>query len=179
MNTYSKTTLTTLLGACCVFALAALPAPPAAAQSARASDVRVVVVNVERLLVESAPARAGAARIEAEFAPRREQAQAQLRQLREMHEKLTRDAPGLSDREQLLRGRELGELERSLRRTQAQIAEDYAERLDSERADLANRIHAIIQTLPRQLGVDLVLTRTIWHRSAIDVTDKVAAELDR
>ena len=174
-----KTVLTTLLGACCVLGLAALPAPPAAAQGARAAEVRVVVVNVERLLVESAPARAAAARIAAEFAPRRDKAQAQLRQLREMHEKLTRDASALSDRDYLLRERELGEMERNLRRTKAQIDEDYAERTASERAALANRIHDIIQALPRQLGVDLVLTRTIWHRGAIDVTDKVAAALER
>lgn len=179
MKTHTNILMTTLLGAACLLGLAAWQAPPASAQSARPVEVRVVVVNVERLLLDSARARAATARLEAEFAPRREKAQAQLRQLREMHEKLTHDAPGLSDREQLLRGRELGELERSLRRTQAEIADDFAERQASERAALADRIHEIVQGLPRQLGVDLVLTRTAWHRGAIDVTDKVAAMLDR
>ncbi|QNA98720.1 OmpH family outer membrane protein [Massilia sp. Se16.2.3] len=159
--------------------LADLGAAPAAAQPGRAGDVRAVVVNVERLLVESPQARAAAAGIEAEFAPRRQQVAAQLRQLRDRSEQLTRDAPGLSEREQLLRSRELGELERAVRRARAQIGEDFAERKATERAALASRIHEVMQTLPARLGVDLVLTRTIWHRPAIDVTEKVAAMLDR
>lgn len=152
--------------------LAPLGAPAAA-------EVRFVVVNVERLLVESARARAVADKIEQDFAPRRQRVQAQLRQLREMSEKLGRDAPNLSDREYLLRERAVGELEREVRRAQAQIREDLAERNEAERAALAERIHAIVLALPARLGVDLVLTRTVWHRPAVDVTDKAAALLDK
>ncbi|MDB5746193.1 MAG: hypothetical protein JWP72_1041 [Massilia sp.] len=150
--------------------------PPA---SAMAAEVRFAVVNVERLLVDSASARAAAAQIDREFAPRRQRVQAQLRQLREMSDKLARDAPGLNDREYLLRERAAGELEREVRRTQAQIGEDFAERNAAERDVLARRIHHIVVALPSQLGVDLVLTQTIWHRPAIDVTDKVGALLDK
>jgi Skp family chaperone for outer membrane proteins len=153
-----------------------LMAPPA---SAIAGEVRVVVVNVGRLLEDSASARAAAAKIDSEFAPRRQRVQAQLRQLREMSDKLAKDAPHLSDREHLLRERAVGELEREIRRTQARMREDFAERNTAERDALARRIHDIVLALPSQLGVDLVLTRTIWHRPAIDVTDKVAALLDK
>ena len=150
-----------------------------ARDAGRAAGVRVAVVNVERLLVDSASARAAAAKIDQEFAPRRQRVQAQLRQLREMSDKLAKDAPKLGDREYLLRERAVGELEREVRRTQAQMGEDFAERNAAEREALARRIHHIVLGLPSQLGVDLVLTRTIWHRPAIDVTDKVAALLDR
>lgn len=179
MKTIPTALTKTLPGLFCAFALAATTAAPAAAQSARAGEVRVVVVNVERLLVDSPRARAAVARIEAEFAPRRQKMQAQLRQLRDKSEQLTRDAPTLSEREQLLRSRELGELERTVRRAQAQIGEDFAERNAAEREALARRIHGIVRTLPASLGVDLVLTRTVWHRPTIDVTDKVAAMLER
>ena len=155
------------------------PATSMAQNAGRPGEVRVAVVNVERLLVDSAGARAIAAKIEKEFAPRRLRVQAQLRQLREMSEKFARDAPTLNDREYLLRERAVGELEREVRRTQAQIAEDFAERNAAEREALAKRIHHIVLALPSQLRVDLVLTRTIWHRPAIDVTDKAAALLDK
>lgn len=153
--------------------------------AARAQDAgytaqaRVVVVNVERLLADSKRARASAAKIEAEFAPRRQQIQAQLRQLRALSDKLAQDAPQLDDRERLVRSRAVGELERTVRRAQARIAEDFAERTDAERALIAKRIHDIVQKLPAQQGVDVVLTRTVWHRPQIDVTDKVGAVLDR
>ena len=164
---------------CLALGLLASPGTTFARDPGRAATMRVAVVNVERLLVDSASARAAAANIEKEFAPRRQRVQAQLRQLREMSEKLTRDAPTLSDREHLLRQRAVGDLEREVRRTQAQIGEDFAERDAAERQALAKRIHDIVLALPSQLGVDLVLTRTIWHRPAIDVTDKVAAMLDK
>jgi len=164
---------------CLALGLMVSPGASAAADAGRRPEVRVVVVNVERLLVESARARAATAKIEQEFAPRRQRVQAQLRQLRDMSEKLAQDAPHLSDREQLMRQRALGELEREVRRTQAQIGDDFAERTQAERGAIANRIHDILLSLPVQLGVDLVLTRTIWHRPALDVTDQVEALLDK
>jgi Skp family chaperone for outer membrane proteins len=153
--------------------------PAAAQESMRSAEARVVVVNVERLLVNSKRARATAAKIEAEFIPRRERIAAQLRQLRALSDKLEQDAPRLDDREKLLRSRAVGELERTIRRAQDQISDDFAERRASERAALATRIYNIVTQLPAQLGADVVLTRTIWHRPQIDVTDKVEATLDR
>ena len=152
----------------------------AGAQEARQPlEARVVVVNVERLLLDSKRARAANAAIEAEFAPRRQQIQAQLRQLRDMSDKLAQDAPQLDDRERLVRSRAVGELERTVRRAQDRIREDFADRTASERDAIAKRIHDIVQALPARQGVDVVLTRTVWHRPQIDVTDKVQALLDR
>jgi Skp family chaperone for outer membrane proteins len=151
----------------------------AAQEAGRPAEVRVVVVNVERLLVDSQRARSSAAKIEAEFLPRRERVAAQLRQLRALSDKLEQDAPHLDDRERLVRSRAVGELERTIRRAQAQISEDLAERSAAERDAIAERIHDIVQKLPAQLGVDVVLTRTVWHRPQVDVTDQVGAMLDR
>lgn len=147
--------------------------------AAVAAEARVVVVNVARLLADSPSARAVATKIEQEFAPRRQRVQAQLRQLREMSEKFAKDAPTLGEREHLLRERAVGELEREVRRSQAQIGEDFAERNAAERDALARRIHDIVLVLPSQLGVDVVLTRTLWHRPSIDVTDKVGPLLEK
>lgn len=150
-----------------------------AQEAGRPLEARVVVVNVERLLVDSKRARAANAKIEAEFAPRRQQIQVQLRELREMSDKLAQDSLHLDDREKLVRSRAVGELERTVRRAQDRIRDDFADRTASERDAIAKRIHDIVQALPAQQGVDVVLTRTIWHRPQVDVTDKVQALLDR
>jgi Skp family chaperone for outer membrane proteins len=163
---------------CCALALA-WSCPASAEDAGALAGARVVVVNLERLLVDSKRARAAHARIEAEFAPRREQVAAQLRQLRAMSDKLALDALTLDDREKLVRSRAVGELERTIRRAQDRISEDFAERTASERDAIATRIHDILQQLPAQQGADVVLTRTIWHRPQIDVTDMVQALLDR
>lgn len=174
MNKYLKP----VAALCCALGLAW--AGPADAQDAGPSaGARVVFVNVERLLVDSKRARAAHAKIEAEFAPRREQIVVQLRQLRTMSDKLAQDVLTLDDREKLVRSRAVGELERTIRRVQERISDDFAERTTAERDAIAARIHAILQQVPAQQGVDLVLTRAIWHRPQIDVTDKVEALLDR
>lgn len=174
MNTYLKPAA----ALCCALGLA-WSGPTSAQDGGSLAGARVVVVNVERLLVNSKRARAAHARIEAEFAPRREQIAAQLRQLRALADKLALDALTLDDREKLVRSRAVGELERTIRRAQDRISDDFAERTASERAAIAKRIHDIVQQLPAQQGADIVLTRTIWHRPQIDVTDKVEALLDR
>lgn len=173
MNTTPKH----LAAACLCLALAGLGTPLAAQEARR--EARIVVVNVERLLSESTHAQAVAARIEADFAPRRQQIQADLRRLREMSDKLARDTPQLSEREQIVRAREVGELERNVRREQAKYQEDLAERRLKERSLMATRINEIIARIREQQGADLVLTRTIWHRPAIDITDKVGRMLDK
>ena len=141
-------------------------------------EARVVVVNVERLLTDSPRAQAVAARIDAEFIPRRQHIQAEVRRLRELSDKLAHDAPQLSDRDHLERSREIGDLERAIRRDQAVLQEDLLERKMDERSRMAERINDIIATMRAQQGVDLVLTRTIWHRPAVDITDKVSRLLD-
>lgn len=173
MNTTPKH----LAAACLCLALAGLGAPLAAQETRR--EARIVVVNVERLLSESAHARAVAARIDADFSPRRQQIQADLRRLREMSDKLARDTPQLSEREQIVRAREVGELERGVRREQARFQEDLAERKLQERSLMAVRINDVIAAIREQQGVELVLTRTIWHRPSIDITDKVGRMLDK
>ncbi|XYJ09982.1 OmpH family outer membrane protein [Telluria sp. B2] len=158
-------------------ALAGASAPLAAQEARR--EARIVVINVERLLSESAHAETVARRIEADFGPRRLQIQADLRRLRDMSDRLARDAPHLSEREHIMRSREVGELERMVRREQAKLQEDLAERKLKERTLMVARINEIITALREQQGIELVLTRTVWHRPDIDVTDKVARMLDK
>ena len=160
----------------CLALIGVTPLPAAAQDGSRGA--RIAVVNVERLLSESPRAQAVAARIDAEFAPRRQQIQAEVRRLRDLSEKLAHDAPQLSDREHLERSREIGDLERAVRRDQAVLQEDLFERRMEDRSRMAERISAIIASLRAQQGVDLVLTRTVWHRPALDITDQVSRMLD-
>lgn len=158
-------------------AMSGLSALPAAAQDST-RQARIAIVNVERLLTDSPRAQAVAVGIDAEFAPRRQLIQAEVRRLRELSDKLAHDAPQLSDRDHLERSREIGDLERAVRRDQAVLQEDLFERRMEERSRMAERITDIIATLRAQQGVELVLTRTVWHRPALDITDKVSRMLD-
>lgn len=165
-----------LATACLCLSLAGLAAPLAAQETRR--EARIVVVNVERLLTESAHAKAIAAQIEADFAPRRQRIQLDVRRLRELSDKLQHDASGLNEREHIMRVREVGELERSVRREQAKLQEDMLERKMKEHKRIAARINEVIGRVREQQGAEIVLTRTVWHRPSLDITDKVERMLD-
>lgn len=150
-----------------------------AADIGRPFESYVVVVNIERVLSTSAPAVEANRRIVDEFSPREKALEQQTLQLHQMSLKLEQEAPRLSDRDRVLRSREIEDLERGLARKRAQFREDLAERQASARAVVAARVYEIIKTLPKDQQVDLVLINTAWNSARVDVTDKVLKMLER
>jgi outer membrane protein len=150
-----------------------------AADAGRPFESYVAVVNIERVLSTSAPAVEANRRIVDEFNPREKALEQQGLQLRQMRLKLEQDTPRLSERDRVLRSREIEDFERSLVRRRAQFREDLAERQSKARAAVASRVYEIIKTLPHEQQVDLVLIKTVWHSPRVDVTDKVLRMLER
>jgi outer membrane protein len=150
-----------------------------AIDAGRPYESKVVVVNIERVLGSSAPALEANRRIADEFNPRERELEQQGLRLRQMNLKLEQDAPRLSERDRVVRSREIEDLERTLARRRAQFREDLAERQAKARAAVASRVYEVIKTLPQEQQVDLVLINTVWHSPRVDVTDKVLRMLER
>jgi outer membrane protein len=150
-----------------------------AADAGRPFESHVVVVNIERVLGTSAPALEANRRIADEFNPRDRELEQQGLRVRQMSLKLEQDTPHLSERERVMRSRDIEDLERTLARKRAQFREDLAERQSRARAAVASRVYEVIKTLPHEQQVDLVLINTVWHSQRVDVTDKVIRMLER
>jgi Skp family chaperone for outer membrane proteins len=141
-------------------------------------QARVAVVNIERVLTSSAPAQEANRKIRLEFLPREQLIDHKAVELRQMTARYEKELPQLSDRDRVLRSRELDEFERDLNRQRSQFREDLAERQSRARAEVAARVYEAIKSLPREQQVDLVLIKSIWHSARVDVTDKILQMLE-
>ena len=153
--------------------LAGCAVPAAQAQS------RVAIVHFERLLSESPLAKAADKKLFAEFKNRETAIQDQGEQLRRLSDKLNADAARLSERERIVRARELIDLEKRLQTSQNEFRDDLNQRKTEERAAIANKAYAIIQDITEKQNLDVVLLDAWWYNPRVDITDKVLSRLDK
>lgn len=145
---------------------------------AQAQELKIGYVNSERVLRESAPAKAAQAKLEAEFS-RREKDLAELAQrLKEASERLEKDAPTLSESERQRRQRELVEQDREFQRRRREFQEDLNQRRNEELAAVLERANRVIRQIFEQEKYDLILQEVVMASPRADITKKVIDALN-
>ena len=88
------------------------------ASTASAQEFKIGYVNSERILRDSAPARAATQKLEAEFAKRDRELQEMAQRLKAQAERFDKEAPVMAEADRVRRQRELSETDRELQRRQ-------------------------------------------------------------
>jgi outer membrane protein len=153
--------------ALCLWAL------PAAAQ-----ELKLGYVNSERVLRDSAPAKAAQAKLEAEFGRRERELNDVRNRLKAAADKFEKDAPTLAESEKTRRQRELVDQERDLQRKQREFREDRNQRRNEEMQSLQERSTRIIRQIAEQEKFDLIVQEAVYFNPRIDITDKVLKSLN-
>src|SRR4249920_2264716 len=96
-----------------------------AAPAVRAEDLKVGVVNSDRILRDSQPARAAMQKLEAEFSKRDKDMQEMGARLKANAERFEKDGPIMSESDRVRRQRELAEADREFQRKQREFREDF------------------------------------------------------
>ena len=143
-----------------------------------AQDLKVGFVNTERLLRDSAPAKAAQAKLEQEFSKREKQIQDSANKLKDMSTKLERDGTVMPESERLKRQREAGELERDLQRRQREFREDLNQRRNEELATVVERANRVIRQIAEAEKFDLIFQEAVYASNRIDITEKVIRALN-
>ncbi|HNU12755.1 MAG TPA: OmpH family outer membrane protein [Rubrivivax sp.] len=151
----------------------ALATIPAAAQ-----ELKIGYVNSERVLRDSAPAKAAQAKLEAEFGKRDRDLNDQAQKLKAAAEKLDKDAPALSEAERTRRQRELVEQDRDLQRRRREFQEDLNQRKNEELASVVERANRVIKQIFDQEKYDLILQEVVFAGARVDITEKVIKALN-
>ena len=97
----------------------------AAAPLAQAQELKVGVVNSDRILRDSQPARAAMQKLEAEFSKRDKELQEMGARLKTSAERFEKDGPVMSESDRVRRQRELAEMDREFQRKQREFREDF------------------------------------------------------
>ena len=151
----------------------ALATPPALAQ-----ELKLGYVNSERVLRDSAPAKAAQAKLEAEFGRRERELNDIRNRLKAAADKFEKDTPTLPESEKTRRQRELVDQERDLQRKQREFQEDLNQRKNEELAAVVERANRVIRQIFETEKYDAILQEVVFAGPRVDITDKVIRALN-
>lgn len=144
-----------------------------------AEDIKIGVVDTERILAESAPAIRALKKIEREFLPRDQELKKLAMQAKELQELLEKEGKTMPEAERRNKERDLASLNREYQRAQRQMREDLSLRQNDEVATLQLTATKVIQVIAETEKYDLILPlRDLVYRSPrVDITEKVIKAL--
>ena len=145
--------------------------------AAAAQDYKIGVINTDRILRESAPAKDAARKIEQEFAAREATLARLDRELRDVTSQLERGGT-MTEADRAAKQREAETRGRELERTRRQLAEDLKARQFDEMGKIKERLDVVLTKLAKDQGYDLILQDGLFVRRSVDITDAVIKALD-
>ena len=149
-----------------------------AVNPAAAQELKLGYVNSERVLRDSAPAKAAQAKLETEFGRRERELNDLRNRLKTAADKFEKDAPTLPEAEKTRRQRELVAQERDLQRKQREFQEDLNQRKNEELAAVVERANRVIRQIFETEKYDAILQEVVFAGPRVDITDKVIRALN-
>jgi outer membrane protein len=140
-------------------------------------DLRIGVVDTERILRESDPALAAEKKIEKEFSARDEEIKNLAQKVKDAQDFLDREGVTLSDTDRRNKERELDNMNTDLQRKQREFSEDLNLRKNEELATVLDLANKAIKEIAEGEKFDLILQDTVYRDPKIDITDKVLKHL--
>ncbi len=143
-----------------------------------AQDYKIGYVNLDRIMRDSAPAKAAQTRLEAEFSRREKDMDDLAQRVKSASDKLSKEAPTLPESEKVKRQRELLEQDRELQRKRREFQEDFSQRKNEEISNLVERANRVVKQIFEQERYDLILQDPAFAGPRLDITDKVIKALN-
>ena len=149
------------------------------ASTALAEGAKIGFVNVAQVVEKAPQAGAATKTLEREFSPRDKQLVSQQKELKQLEEKLARDAAIMSDAERHKLERDILSGKRRLKNAQDEFRADFNLRRNEELRKLQKLVGEVIQALGRSEKYDLVMTDgVVFHSDKVDITGKVLDQLE-
>jgi outer membrane protein len=151
---------------------------PLAAMSA---ELKVGVINVQRLLAEAPQAKVVAQGWKDEFGPRQAEIEKLQKDLRGRAEKLQRDGDTMTDGDRRAQEKALRDGQFDLDRKQKEFEADFNLRRNEDLSKLQGTLRQEVQAYARTANLDLVVSSeaALYANESLDVTSQVLASLQR
>src|ERR1700722_4818309 len=144
---------------------------------AHAQEARIAAVNSDRILRESAAAKAAQTKLEAEFAKRDKDLQDMAQKLKSMSDSLDKNGASMSPTDRAEKQRDLSQLDTDFQRKQREFREDLNQRRNEELAAVLDRANKVIKQIAEQQHYDLIVQEAVYVSPRIDITDQVLKAL--
>ncbi len=149
-----------------------------AAATAVAQDFKIGFVNTDRILRDSAAARAAQTKLEQEFSRRERELETLRTQLLSASERFEREAPTLSETQRTTRQRQLVDMDRDFQRRSREFQEDLNIRKNEELQQLLERANRVIRQIAEAERFDLIIQEAVYIHPRHDITDRVLTGLN-
>ena len=151
---------------------AAVPAGAAHAQG------KIGVVQIERIVRDSAPAIRAQKKLEAEFAKREQELGKSADQLKRLQDELEKDGMTMSEAQRRNKDRELADLNRDFQKKQRDYREDVNQRRNEELAQVIDQANRVIRQIAEQEKYDIIFQEAAYANPRIDITDRVIKAME-
>jgi outer membrane protein len=152
--------------------LSTLIAGPAFAQS------KIGVVQIERIVRDSAPALRAQKKLEAEFSKREQELSKLGDQLKRLQDELERDGVTMPEATRRNKERDFNDLNREFQRKQREYREDVNQRKNEELSQVIDQANRIIRQIAADEKYDVILQEAAYANPRIDITDKVIKAME-
>lgn len=143
-----------------------------------AAEVKIGVVNIQRLAAESPLAKAANEAIQNEFTARAQELMEQDAALQARQEKLSKDAATMTEIQRSAADKELRDGARDLAARKAAFDDDLEARQQDENLKIGRSLQEAISAFALEQGYDLILAEgVIFATSSMDVTPAILQSL--
>lgn len=141
------------------------------------AEGKVGIINTERVMRDSEPAKRAMKKLEKEFEKRGQDLEKIRQQGQKLQEELEKTGVTLSDPQRKAKEKELAESSREFQRRQREFNEDINARRNEELQVVVDRANKAIKQIAEKEGYDLILQEAAYASPRIDITDKVIKAL--
>ena len=139
---------------------------------------KIGVVQIERIVRDSAPALRAQKKLEAEFSKREGELAKVADQLKRMQDELEKDGVTMSEAQRRTKERDFNELTRDFQKRQRDYREDVNQRRNEELSQVVEQANRIIRQIAEQEKYDIIFQEAAYANPRIDITDKVIKALE-
>ena len=138
------------------------------------ADMKIGVVNINRLASESPQAKAANDSLTAEFAPRMKSIQARQQTLKAQEDKLNKDAVTMTEVQRSAAEKNLRDGYRDLQMQQSAFQDDLNARKQDEQEKIQRVLYDEVSAFAKAQGYDLILADgVLYAKGTLDVTNSV------
>jgi outer membrane protein len=149
-----------------------------ASLAASAQEFKIGIVNLDRIVRESGPAKAAQTKLEQEFAKREKEINDLGNQIKNLSDRLERDAPTLAESQRAARQKQLVDQDRDFQRKRREFQEDLNARKNEELQLIIDRANRAVKALAESEKFDLIIQEAVYINPKHDITDRVIKSLN-
>ena len=149
-----------------------------ASLAASAQEFKIGIVNLDRIVRESGPAKAAQTKLEQEFAKREKEINDLGNQIKNLSDRLERDAPTLAESQRAARQKQLVDQARDFQRKRREFQEDLNARKNEELQLIIDRANRAVKALAESEKFDLIIQEAVYINPKHDITDRVIKSLN-